>query len=109
MKKIQHPELDKIHAVSEDSQKLGEFLEWLKSNYELCQFIEHKHTGDCWEWADEKALTYKVWLCGMNEGENLVPTHPRINDILAKYFNIDENAAERERRAILDALRVNNV
>jgi hypothetical protein len=101
-----YPELDKIHAVSDDSQKIGEFLEWLQSEgYSLGKYVEHEHDLDCWEWTNLGGRRMKQYVCGYSEGTNFVRIPLRINDLLAEYFGIDENKAEQERRAILNKLR----
>jgi len=74
-----HPELDKIHAVQSDSQVIGAFLEWLQQNYELM------------EWNARKERYYHMsWT---------------VNGLLAKYFGIDEDKAEQERKMILEELQ----
>jgi len=73
------PELEKLKAVHEDSQKIGEFLDWLLNGkgYYLCE-------------------------CPKNR---FYPTLKTIEDLLAQYFKIDLKKAEQERRTILDNIR----
>lgn len=98
-----YPELDKIHAVSKESESIGIFLEWLcEQGYHLAEYAEHTHTPDCWE-RDEHG--HKQWLCGYQEGDNFVPVSYTINTLLAQYYNIDEAKAEQERRRLLESLR----
>lgn len=86
MKKIETPELDKLVKVSDESQKIGEFLEWLSSEeIELAEW-----TGSC---CDE---------CGEEILMNMTMTREQL---LAKYFCIDLVKAEKERQAILDSVR----
>lgn len=79
------PTLDKISRVREKSQAIGEFIDWLNASLGiiLCKYypIESQH--------------YPV-VGG--EVSN-------ISDLLAQYFEIDQTAAERERRKILGQLR----
>lgn len=110
MNKSQHPELDKIKAVSEDSRKLGEFLEWLRAQgYVFAQWVDHEHTEDCYQMEESPFNPGKMrptLACSLNEGdENFLPVSWNINDLLAQYFGIDQDQAERERRAILESLR----
>lgn len=63
------PTLEKMRAVSADSEKLGQFIEWLQED--------------------------GVELCDV-----------RIEATLARYFGIDLDAAEREKREILAHLRL---
>jgi hypothetical protein len=89
MKKIETPELDKLVKVSDESQKIGEFLEWLSSQeIELAEW-----TGSC---CDE---------CGDETLMNIIMTREQL---LAKYFCIDLVKAEKERQAILDNIRREN-
>lgn len=70
----EHPELDKLLAVTEESQTIGEFIE--TAGYTL----------------------------GHWDGEKFVPTNKTINQILADYFEIDLMKVEMERRVILERL-----
>ncbi len=75
--KMETPELNKIKKVSEDSQKIGDFLSWL---------------------FDEKGLCLGKYPEGK---DRLQAVGNNIPDLLADYFKIDEKKAEEERRAIL--------
>lgn len=83
MKKINTPECDKLAAVRDRSQVVGEFIEWL--------------TG-------EKGIELAIF--GENEegDEALLPFHFNRDGILAEFFDIDMNRVEKERRAILAQL-----
>jgi hypothetical protein len=78
MKIINTPELDKMSLVKEDSQKLGEFLDWLTSE--------------------------RIILCTRG-GEDFVPNGESIEVLLARYFEIDLHQVEEERREILASYR----
>ena len=81
------PECDKMIAVKNKSQPIGEFLDWLQNEKGFCIS----------EWsgkADE------------NGDEYLLPVHKSIEQWIADYFNIDLNKVEQERRAVLDYLRM---
>lgn len=73
------PECDKLVAVAGESQKLGEFLDWVLERYTLCD----------------------------RDGESdfLYPAHININSLLADYFEIDMNKVDAERSALLEAIR----
>ena len=73
------PTLDKIKAVHEESQSIGEFLEWLTQDHWICDY-------------DKDAGTF-------------FPTYSGIEQLLAEYFDIDLDQAEKERQALLDELR----
>lgn len=79
----EYPELTKMGKVQEQSQIIGEFIE--ESGWVLAEWsnIETEYGGY----------------------EKLMPVSLSIEQILARYFNIDLQAVERERRAILDSIR----
>ena len=84
------PELDKIQAIVEKSQAIGEFLEWLGSEKEI---VLSEWTGsDC----DE---------CGEETLMNMTMSKEQL---LADFFGIDLVAAEKERAAILEQIRKEN-
>jgi hypothetical protein len=72
------PALDKMVAVSDQSQAVGEFLEWL----------------------EQDGLTL-----ARIRADQYVAIHETTEALLARYFDVDLDAAEREKRAILDAIR----
>lgn len=76
-------ELDKMHAITRQSQPIGEFLDW---------------------------LSYKgIVLAKYKEGWNFPwPVHTSIEELLAEHFEIDLNKVEQERRALLDYFRARN-
>lgn len=82
--KIPTPELDKLHEVKEDSQTIGEFLDWLTT----------------------ERLT-PIELCVQNRASRLRPCNIDITGLLSEYFEIDKNKAEEERLALLKAIREN--
>ena len=75
------PTLDKMREVKDQSQAIGEFLEWL---------------------ASEK----NVHLAQSVDGHNYPQHFPyQTEALLAEFFDIDLNEAEAEKRAILDHIR----
>ena len=85
------PELEKMAKIADESQKIGEFLNWLQdeeNNITLCQYDE-----------DESYET---------DTEAYVPVTGSIETLLAKYFDIDLAKCEKERQGLLDELRANN-
>ncbi len=80
-------ELEKLGKIKDKSQLIGEFIEWLReNNYHICEFKKFDDFDE----------------------EQLVFTNLSIEEILAKYFNIDLKKAEEERQKILQELRENN-
>lgn len=74
----QFPQLAKTQAMQEQLQSIGEFIEWLGEN--------------------------GMAICTSQEGlrgTNFYPVMDSTEALLAKHFEIDLNAAERERRAVL--------
>lgn len=80
-----YPEHDKLRAVRDESQAIGQFLEWLGENgLVICSFEEYKRTGE------------------------YIPDGRSIQQILADYFEIDLNKLDDEKRAMLNELRKAN-
>lgn len=74
-----YPEHDKLHAVKDKSQAIGEFVEWLQ----------------------EQGIHLASW----HNGTQLRPWHESIEDLLARHFEIDLAKLEAEKRAMLDKIR----
>ncbi len=85
---IKMPELAKLLEVKGDSQRIGDFLEWLSGE----EITLAKWTGeDCME-------------CG---GSLMDITQTR-EQLLANYFKIDLVKCEQERQTLLNAVREDN-
>ena len=87
------PECEKLSAVSEESNQIGAFLDWMFEKYTVCEWIDERdvydeETGEEW---DEPAGFYKV--------------HQSIEQWLAEYFEIDLKKVDKERAALLEWLR----
>ena len=78
MEKEKYPECEKLKEVSDKSQVVGEFLDWLSCNKEVC---------------------LAKW-----EGERLSEFYYSPENLLAEFFEIDLNKVEEERREILKSL-----
>jgi hypothetical protein len=76
---VETTECEKLRAVAPQSQKIGEFLEWL---------------------SEEKGIS----LCTLDRYDRYEPHVQRREELLAEYFDIDLDKVEQERRGILDAL-----
>jgi len=123
---MESPECEKMVKVAEDSQKIGEFLDWLQEqSIHLCK--PHKHTDSCYSWGTveppangirswkmgvnyRQKYTDEKWLdCGYHDGE-MVYIRDSFEKLLARYFDIDLDKIEKEKQAILKEIReVNNV
>lgn len=86
------PELDKMLKVSEESNKIGNFLWWLRNEagYSICFWSEYP--GD-WEAENDG-----------REGEYF-PVHKSIEQLLADYYKLDLDKMEQEKIALLRELR----
>lgn len=88
MKKVKTPELDKMLEVRDDSQRIGEFLEWLS----------------------EQEITLAEWTgddC-MECGGSLMDISQTREQLLANFFVIDLDKCEKERQNLLDAVSEEN-
>lgn len=80
------PEHDKVRAVKDRSQEIGNFIEWLQeNNMQICS-------------REEVFPEHHQWF----------PTHKSIETLLAEYFEIDLDKLEEEKRAMLAELRGEN-
>ncbi len=82
-----YPECEKLKDVSDDSQKIGEFLSWLETNHTICKIRDSE--SEC---CSEPIEIYS-------------PMHTTIEQLLADYFDIDLDKVEKERTAILASIR----
>lgn len=84
------PEHDKLASVHEQSQKCGEFLEWLldEKGIVLCRY---EQTGGTWNGQPISRLAFVVL--------------PHLQDWLAEFFGIDREKLEDEKRRMLDVMR----
>ncbi len=80
-----YPEHEKLEKVSNKSQDMGEFFEWLQGKYSLCKYDENRFGGTWW------------------------PVTVDIQKLLAEFFEIDLNKIEEEKREMLEVIRKANV
>ena len=78
MEKEKYPECEKLRAVSDKSQVVGEFLDWLSCD--------------------------KGVILGEYKGERLGEFYYNTENLLAEFFKIDLKKIEEERREILKSL-----
>lgn len=74
-----YPEHDKLTAVAEQTQAIGEFVEWLESK--------------------------GIFLARYVEGSNYPRSVHGFRDLLAEWAGIDQDKLEAEKRQMLNALR----
>lgn len=88
MEKPQTPELDKMLAEKEKSQVIGSFLDEVgEKGWALCEWTEDENS---------------------RSGGEYTQVRGGIETILAEYFGVDEEKAEKERIALLEYVRSQN-
>ena len=91
-----YAEHERVSQVKDKSQAIGEFLQWLADQgIQLGKYVNDEiktYDGD----SDSFTVTH------------FRPHHERIEDLLARYYNIDLNKLEREKREMLAELRKRN-
>lgn len=82
------PECEKLSAVAEKSNSIGEFLDWLREerNLVICEWYDGENPKDL-----SPAAYYQTQIS--------------IETLLAEYLEIDLNKVEQERMALLEWLR----
>ena len=94
---METPELDKMSKVQDDSQVIGEFLEWATSSgYNFTQTKTVKAEG----YSLNKDETY--------EYDKEIEAPVNIEKVLAEFFEIDLDKANAEREAVFAAIRAHN-
>ena len=85
---METPELEKITSNAHNSQLIGEFIEWLADNQNI---VLATYDSEC------------------DKGDHPIyyPIDLNIEQLLARYFDVDLAKAEKERRGLLDELRAN--
>ncbi len=79
------PECDKLTKVAPESQKIGEFIDWLQNEKKI--HLAH------WQEGDREELAY---------------AHESIEKLLAEFFKIDLDKVEKERTALLKWIQKEN-
>lgn len=90
-----YPEHARLKSISEYSQQIGAFLDWMAEDGVVLS-REHEHSDGCWESGSR--------VCGVSKGElafDYAPTTQR----LGRYFEIDEDKIEIEKREMLAEIR----
>lgn len=92
-----YPEHEKLRAVAPQSQIVGTFLDWLRDEKGISLAVKHEHNESC--------LEERRWnRCGHSAGDYL-PAFASTRNLLAEFFEIDEEKIENEKRAMLAELR----
>lgn len=80
------PEHTKLKAISDKSQAIGEFVEWLEGKGIHLAEYEQEYRGD----------------------HRMFTIQTPITKLLAEFFDIDQDKIEAEKQAMLDAMREMN-
>ncbi len=99
-----YPEHDKLHKVVDESQAVGEFLEWLQGKKEvvLCKWKEWEEEERCipvrqpdGSLEETRMYTHKAHM----------PIYTSTEKLLAEFFEIDLDKIEKEKQAMIEVLR----
>jgi hypothetical protein len=91
------PECEKLTSVSQFSQKIGEFLDWIAQTHGVVFSKYHTHSDEgCYD--EEGNRT-----CGVRT-DDLDRFFFDKEKLLAEFFEVDLEKVENERRALLEAL-----
>jgi hypothetical protein len=96
-------EHEKLHAIADKSQAIGEFIEWLHGQG-IVMARYHRHETGCYVKDISTGRARARERCGLSENE-LYPENINITKLLAIYFQIDLKRLEGEKREILESLR----
>ncbi len=106
------PILDKMLENKDQSEAVGAFLDWLRSDQEitLCTYEEGHRVYDDEEirkkveaMPENEAIKWRLNNPGLHQWvEGYFVVRDSIEQLLAKHFDIDLVAAEKERQAVLD-------
>jgi len=120
------PEHDKLAAIKHQSQAIGEFLDWLSErNVRLADYreakwicdecgvldledVNHPRAGVRYDGLHTDGPLYVHRMCGKpaeHVPQGLYMYGKTTVDLLAEFFDIDQNKLEAEKRAMLDQLR----
>ena len=102
---MKYPEHEKLHTVKDKSQMVGEFLEWLRNDKNIILALEHQHVDACYDGIDEDQ---EYPTCGLTLNELISFGVPRMEVLLANFFEIDLKKIEKEKDQMLKDLRAAN-
>ena len=114
-----YPEHEKQAKVKEQAQTIGEFLEWLASqDIQLHERptkeaviarmkglpVDNDHCPECGKRTEKYCSQCRVGIVN-DYWDTYFPVRKTIEQILARYFEIDLNQIEEENRQLLDKIR----
>lgn len=97
------PEHDKLSAIKDKSQAIGDFRDWLvhEKNWRIGRPHSHEESG-CERETDKHG--FRHWDCGLNSGQ-FERCYTPISELLAEFFGIDQQQLDSEKRAMLEEIR----
>ena len=82
------PECDKLLEIKEQTQDMGDFIDWMDvNNWTICSWVEGQDNGYAWR------------------ESGFAPIKLSTEKLLAQYFEIDLDKVEAEKRELLKYLR----
>ena len=122
------PELDKMLKVKDESQAIGRFLDWLVEERHIFLAEFHKHDDGCCIVENINCplcsgYKFRGRICSRCDGTGSISNEHRacgcvdstmlrisqsFDKLLHEYYDIDDNAEEAERLAVLDYIRNQN-
>lgn len=114
----EYPEHEKLRAISDQSQVCGEFLEWIQGGYEgspglhLCRWKKeseapqwiHEASGRPAKFHHLRAEQNPEWYPAGYYSAGL-----NTKELLAMFFDIDQEKIDVEKKQMLSAIRKANV
>jgi hypothetical protein len=111
-----YPEHEKLEAVAETSQKIGDFLEEMnqREGWSLCVWSEqyeerlhwpHRRRSTYFHTEPDPVIQGPPDLRRHDLRDEWLPVRGSISDKLARFFGIDLDVLEAEKRAMLVAIR----
>ena len=108
MTEQKYPEHEKLQAVKDKSQAIGEFLEWLSSVKQIrfAKWLKDFRDPTLKEIKEAKQQGFKTPK--RVEWDVFVQQQMEIKKWLAEFYEIDTNKLETEKRAMLEEIRKAN-
>jgi hypothetical protein len=105
-RRAKYPEHDKLRKISDESQSIGAFLEWLTGDRGLVIAKYHQHDDGCGR-IPRDSVNHPA-ECGYVD-DQLEASRVGIQGLLAEYFEISLVEIEQENRRLLRQIRKGKV
>ncbi len=113
---METPELEKIVVNHTKSQAIGQFLEWLQTEKNICFCITPEiHKALLYDDLNAGKMAEKQYYEAIEDIDKelkftntdfaYIPSPLDIEKTLAEYFGVDLDKAEKERQGLLDEIR----